>query len=132
MIGANGAVKDVLLLVKEANALQTFSVRCTMDSARSMTGSDRYTTSIVRGRTDITARVTCSVALMKDPMRHMMSPDRHLTDTMRSARDPVRAVTRPRQSTTRATGPMMDTMRLRPAAIAGTMRPIGAVTPPIE
>ena len=52
MIGANGAVKDVLLLVKEANALQTFSVRCTMDSARSMTGSDRYTTrSFVAGRT---------------------------------------------------------------------------------
>jgi hypothetical protein len=65
MMGANGAKMDVVLLVKEANALSTGSVRCTVDSARCVTGSDRCMTSIVRGRTDTVPRMPYSVALMQ-------------------------------------------------------------------
>jgi hypothetical protein len=132
MMGANGATKDAVLLMKEANALQTGSVRCAMDSARCVTGTDRYTTSIVRDKTDTVPRMTHGVALMKDARRRMMSPNRHLTDAMRSATGSVRAVMRPRLSVGRATGPTMGAMRLRTAAIAGMMRAIAAVTPPIE
>jgi hypothetical protein len=65
MMGANGAKMDAVLLVKEANALSTGSVRCTVDSARCVTGSDRCMTSIVRGRTDTVPRMPYSVALMQ-------------------------------------------------------------------
>src|SRR5258705_5612599 len=105
-------MKGAVLLMKEASALQTDSVRCTMDSARRVRGCDHCMTSIGRGTTDTVRRMPCSVALMCDPMRHMMNPDRHLTDAMRSAMGCVRAVTRPRPFMRRATRQAMDTMRL--------------------
>lgn len=131
MIGANGTMKDAVLLMKEANALQTGSAPCAMDRARRMTGSDRYTTSIVRDKTDTLPRMTGGVALMNDPSRHMMRPNRHLTDPMRSATGPVPAMMRPRLSMKRAMGPTMGPMRLRTVAIAGVLRAIAAVTLPI-
>jgi hypothetical protein len=47
MVGANEAMMDAVLLMTEANALGTGSVRCTMDSACRMTVSEYYVTSIL-------------------------------------------------------------------------------------
>ena len=130
MMGGKGAMKDAVLLMKEANALQTRSVCHAMESARCMTGSDRYTTSTVRDITDTVPRMKDGVALMNDPTRRMMSPNRHMKDAMPSVTGPVRAEMRPRLSVERATRPTMGTMRLQTVAIAGKMRAIAAVMPP--
>jgi hypothetical protein len=65
MMSANDTMADAVFLSTEANARETDSVRCTMDSACRMMVGDRCVMSLMRGMTDSVSRTTDSVGLTK-------------------------------------------------------------------